>query len=145
MSKHLQLWRGTVLMMIFLICQFFLIKNARADEIPEIIKIASQEHTALIKSATGQPRVIHQGDLFSPYGKVAAISDNRIVLTNRKAETVILQLKNNKTHVQRIQKLNTSVSTPIMQVTSNSGLKSNMKGQSSSAAGFREPENIESQ
>ncbi len=86
------------------------------QDIPEIVKISSEADRAVIRNDEGRLRVIRPGDRITPYGKVLAISKQRIVLKNEKAEIVIINIENGKQSIQRVGKINKAASVPRIQI-----------------------------
>lgn len=89
-------------------------ENAWADEKNQIVKIASQDQSILIKSASGVLRVVHVGDIVEPFGTIQSIYQQQVVFKNAKAETVVLLFKNGKQRLQRISKVNPSSQQPVV-------------------------------
>lgn len=71
----------------------------------KIIKIAAEENSAVIRKANGSMMLVHVGDQLAPYGKVTAISANRIVFKTNLAEFIIIELENGVQKIQQISKV----------------------------------------
>lgn len=112
-----------------LVCFIFsAASNAGLAEDPEeeikIIKIAAKDQSAVVQSAHGRMKVVHQGDHLKPHGKIVSIKQERIVLKNKNAETIIISFKNGKQTIQRIGKMSKTAAQPRVRVPATSDQQS---------------------
>jgi hypothetical protein len=88
----------------------------------KIIKIAAEENSAVVQKANGSMMLVHVGDQLAPYGKVTAISANRIVFKSDMAEVIIVKLEKGVQRTQRIGKVglkDAAHQSPVYRVISN--------------------------
>jgi hypothetical protein len=81
-------------------------KQLSVDAI-QVLKIAGQDERAVIKTPDGKMQIIKVGDPIGEHAKVTEITQDRIVIEEKKdkdTETVIIRLENGKQHVERIRK-----------------------------------------
>jgi hypothetical protein len=76
-----------------------------AEETIHVLKIDPDARAAVVKISDGDLRVIRQGDVVKPIGRVLSITDGCIVLQNAMAEKVILRIVGGKQIIERIGKI----------------------------------------
>ncbi|MDA8140218.1 MAG: hypothetical protein M0036_16345 [Desulfobacteraceae bacterium] len=76
-----------------------------SDDSVQIIKIADDAQSALIKQKNGKMKVVHVGDKIENFGTLQNITKDRVSMKTAQGEVVIISLQNGKPTVQRIQKL----------------------------------------
>lgn len=120
-----------VAMVVVFVCALSLAWNriparAWAAETIQVIKIAHQDRSALIKVNNGALRVVHVGDSVAPYGRIEMIDKERIVFKNKKLEKNIIIVKNGKQAVEHIARINTTARPLEMNIRNNQGVDGNI-------------------
>jgi hypothetical protein len=81
--------------------------GAEVQDHYSVLKISSQEHTAVMRVNGEEARLVRIGDAVGKRGKVTEIAEGRVVIeegTGKDAETVIIRLENDKQKVERIRR-----------------------------------------
>ncbi len=74
----------------------------------QVLKIASQDQRAVIKTPDGKMQILNVGDNIGDRAKVIEITTGRVVIEETKGknpERVIIRLENGKQHVERLTRV----------------------------------------